>query len=198
MPSRRAVLLLPLAAAACGGPEPATVPPGPMRFDYLLPLPLNVASIEVADTAPPLQIGDVGARLPVSPAEAVRVMGRDRLVAVGTTGSARFTVTQAALVEGRERLTCLVGCRLEILSAEAQRLGFVEAQSRRSVSGDDATRPRAAEALLWDAMRDLNVELEYQLKRVLKDWLVTTAPGQDGAAPAAPPAGVEVEQLPRT
>jgi hypothetical protein len=31
MPSRRALLLLPLAAAACGTPEPTYVPPGPMR-----------------------------------------------------------------------------------------------------------------------------------------------------------------------
>ena len=125
-------------------------------------------------------------------------MARDRLLAVGTTGEARFVVTQAAMIQGRDSLTCLVGCRLEILSAEGQRLGFVEAQSRRAVSGSDAGRPRAAEALLRNAMDDLNVEFEFQLRRALKDWLVKVTPGPDGSLPAAPPAGVTVEELPKT
>lgn len=197
MPTRRAALLLPLAAAACGTPEPAFVPPGPMRFGHLTPLTLNVAAIEVAEGGPPPQTGDVGARLSPSPAEAVRIMGRDRLVAVGTTGQGRFAVTHAALVQGRDSLTCLVGCRLEILSAEGQRLAFVEAQSRRAVSGTDAGRPRAAEALLRQAMDDLNVEFEFQLRRALRDWLVRVTPGPDGTLPAAPPAGVTREDLPR-
>ncbi|MFC7476397.1 hypothetical protein ACFQS7_18670 [Dankookia sp. GCM10030260] len=198
MPNRRALLLLPLAVAACSTPDPAYVPPGPMRFNHLTPLSLNVAAIEVAPGGPPSQSGDIGARLLPSPVEAVRTMAQDRLIAVGTTGEARFVVTQAAMVQGRDSLTCLVGCRLEILSAEGQRLGFVEAQSRRAVSGTDAGRPRAAEALLRQAMDDLNVEFEFQLRRALKDWLVRLTPGPDGSLPEAPPAGVTVEQLPKT
>ncbi|MDO9710572.1 hypothetical protein [Paracraurococcus lichenis] len=199
MPTRRAALLLPLAVAACGGPEPADVPPGPMGFTYLMPLPLNVVSIEMAEGGPPPQPGDVGARLLPSPVEAVRIMGRDRLVAAGTTGEARFAVTQAALISGRDSLTCLLGCRLEILSAEGQRMGFVEAQSRRAVNGTDATRPRAAEALLRRTMDDLNVEFEFQLRRSLRDWLVPMVPGPDGTlAPPPAPGGVTVEELPKT
>lgn len=198
MPTRRALLLLPFAAAACAAPEPAHVPPGPVRFDHLTPLSLNVAAVEVAPGGPPPQAGDIGARLLPSPLEAVRIMGRDRLLAVGTTGEARFVVSQAAMIQGRDSLTCLVGCRLEILSAEGQRVGFVEAQSRRAVSGADAGRPRAAEALLRNAMDDLNVEFEFQLRRALKDWLVKGTPGPDGTLPAAPPGGVTVEELPKT
>jgi hypothetical protein len=198
MPTRRTALLLPLAFAACSTPEPAYVPPGPMRFNHLTPLPLNVASIEVVPGGPPPQLGDIGARLSPSPTEAVRIMGQDRLLAVGTTGEARFTVSQAAMIQGRDSLTCLVACRLEILSAEGERLGFVEAQSRRAVSGTDANRPRAAEALLRNAMDDLNVEFEFQLRRALKDWLVKATPGAEGTIPAPPPAGVTVEELPKT
>lgn len=198
MPNRRALLLLPFAAAACGGPDPAYVPPGPMRFDYLTPLSLNVAAVEVAEAGPSAQPGDIGPRLLPSPVEAVRTMARDRLLAVGTTGSARFVVSQAAMIQGRDSLTCLVGCRLEILSTEGQRMGFVDAQSRRAVSGSDANRPRAADALLRQAMDDLNVEFEFQLRRALKDWLVNATPGPDGSLPATPPAGVTVEELPKT
>ena len=69
---------------------------------------------------------------------------------------------------------------------------------RRVVSGADASRPRAAEALLRNAMDDLNVEFEFQLRRVLRDWLVQVAPGADGTLPAPPPAGVTREELPRS
>jgi hypothetical protein len=170
-----------------------------MRFSHLTALPLNVAEIEVAEGGPPPQPGDVGARIAPSPTEAVRIMGRDRLLAVGTTGQGRFTVSQAALVQGRDSLTCLIGCRLEILSAEGQRMAFVEAQSRRAVTGQDATRPRAAEALLRQAMDDLNVEFEFQLRRALRDWLVQVVPGTDGTLPPPPPSeGVTQEELPRT
>ncbi|MBK1661998.1 hypothetical protein [Paracraurococcus ruber] len=202
MPSRRVALLLPLALppfvlGACGGPEPAFVPPGPMRFGHLTPLPLNVAAVEVLPGGPPPQAGDIGARLAPSPAEAVRIMGQDRLLAVGTAGEARFAVTQAALVQGRDSLTCLVGCRLEILSPAGERQGFVEAQSRRAVSGREAERPRAAEALLRNAMDDLNVEFEFQLRRALRDWLVRVVPGPDGTLPAPAQPGVAVEELPK-
>ena len=100
-------------------------------------------------------------------------------------------------MQGRSSLTCLLGCRLEILSPHGSRLGFVEAQSRRAVTGPDAARPRAAEALLRSAMDDLNVEFEFQLRRALRDWLVKGTPGPDGTLPAAPPGGVTVKELPR-
>jgi hypothetical protein len=190
------MLLLPL-LAACGNDEPVTLPPGPMGFRHLTPLPLNVAAVEVAEGGPVPMLGDIGRRLSPSPAEAVRIMGRDRLFAVGTAGQARFTVAQASLVQGRDSLTCLVGCRLEILDAGGSRLGFVEAQSRRAITGREAGRPRADEALLRQAMDDLNVEFEFQLRRTLREWLVRVTPGAEGTGPdgTAPAGGVTREDL---
>ena len=46
MLTRRASLLLPLMLGACGGDEAATSFP-PLRYDYLAPLRLNVAAIQV-------------------------------------------------------------------------------------------------------------------------------------------------------
>ena len=198
MPDRRAVLLLPLLAAACGGrQDPVPIPPGPLSFRHLTPLPLNVANIQIAEDSPPPQPNDVGARLSPSAAEAVRIMARDRLLAVGTTGQANFAVTQAQVLQGQESLTCLLACRLEILSQLGSRLGFVEAQSRRAVNGPDATRPQAPEALLRQTMDDLNVEFEFQLRRNLRDWIAAVAPGPDGGMPAPGPADVGREDLPR-
>lgn len=199
MPNRRAVLLLPLLVAACSGRlDPAPVPPGPLGFRHLTPLALNVASIEIPEeAAQPATPPDVGAQLSPTAAEAVRIMARDRLVAVGTSGQAVFTVTQAQVTQGRDQLTCLLGCRLEVLSPLGSRLGFVEAAARRAVSGPDANRPRAAEALLRQAMDDLNVEFEFQVRRNLGDWLSAAVPGPDGGMAAPGPASVGREDLPR-
>jgi hypothetical protein len=197
MPDRRSALLLPLLAAACGGrPEPVPLPPGPLGYKYLSPLPLNVATIDIAEEAPSPVPGDIGARLVPSAPEAVRVMARDRLLAVGASGQARFTVSQAQVIQREGALTCLLGCRLEILSALGSRVGFAEAAVTRSVSGPEAKRPNAPEALLRRAMDDLNVEFEFQLRRALKDWISATTPNADGGMAAPAPGQVGVEDLP--
>jgi len=201
MPIRRHVLLLPLLAAACANREEPSAPLGPIGYRFLTPLPLNVAALEIREGGPPPVPGDIGASLSPSPAEAVRIMARDRLSAVGTEGRAVFTVTRAALTRGPgDAMLCVVGCRLEILAETGARLGFVEAEARASVSGADATRPQAAGRLLRRAMDQLNVEFEFQLRRNLRDWLVTVPPGTPGSAgvPAPPAGGVTVEELPRS
>ena len=95
----------------------------------------------------------------------------------------------------------MLACRLEILSETAERLGFVEAQAQRVLTGAEAARPRAADALLRRTMDDLNVEFEFQVRRSLRDWLVATAapPGSEGGGgiPAPAPAEVGREELPR-
>lgn len=190
MPTRRSALLLPLLAAACATrPQPTEPPPAPISYTHLTRLPLNVATVEIAPEGPaPMGAGQ---ETSPSPAEAVRIMGRDRLEAVGSTGRAVFTVTVANLVRDRARLTCQLGCRLEILSPEGARLGFVEAQANRVVTGPDAERPRAADTLLRRTMDDLNVEFEFQIRRNLKDWLVTTGPLPQGTGE------VTQEELPK-
>ncbi len=166
-----------------------------MSWRHLTPLPLDVAALEVAPTAPPPPPGDIGAPLSTPPAEAVRGMARDRLSAVGASGQAVFLVTAAGLVqEGARRgaLRCVLGCRLEIAGKGGEDgdggPGFAEAKVEHEVSGPDAARPRAAELLLRRAMDDLNVEFEFQVRRNLRRWLAAAAP--PGAA-VAPPVGRE-------
>ena len=190
------MLLLSLAAAAsCARSEPPAPPPlAPMSWAHLTPLPLDVAAIEVVPAAPPPVPGDIGSGLSPPPAEAVRGMARDRLSALGGSGRAVFLVTAASVVrEGRGALRCALGCRLEVTGkggedGEGGGPGFVEATAQRGVSGADASRPRAADLLLRQAMDDLNVEFEFQLRRNLRRWLVSAAPA--GAA-VAPPVGRE-------
>ena len=130
-------------------------------------------------------------------------MAEDRLVAMGTEGTARFLVSNATLVrEPGDRLSCRLLCRLEILSAEGRPAAFVEAEARRTRTlSDRATMParlRATEELVRGAMEELNVEFEFQIRRTLRAWLV------EGAAPPIAPSGapaggetIQREDLPR-
>jgi hypothetical protein len=217
MPTRRSLLtasLLPLGLAACGGtPEPAALPPLVTGYRHLTPLRLNVQDIEVAEPAP----GVVQLSSPppaLRPDVEMRRMADERLVPVGTEGQGRFIISQARFTRERlsgggglgslfagepgERLTCNLVCRLEILSPEGRRVAFVEAEARRSRTLPDGATPgaraRAAEDVVRDAMEQLNVEFEFQVRRTLRGWLqeaVTT--------PAAPaPEAVEREDLSAT
>lgn len=191
----RRALLLASGLAGCGGREPPPPPLRPIGYRYLTPLPLAVASIETRVTAPAPAPSDPAARLDPGPAEAVLIMGRDRLLAVGGAPVGVFTATRGSLTRLGSGLVCSVGCRLEIIAGE--RLGAIEAEARATATGSEAARPAAAEQLLRRAMDDLNVEFEYQLRRTLRTWLVEVAPGSTGV-PAPAPGGVAREDLPRS
>ena len=212
MIGRRPVLLLPLAAAACGrrAPPPVTEPFRPEGYGWLTPLRLNVQSVEVVEAPPgPARRADPPA--PLVPADEVARMGRERVLAGGLTGTARFTVETATLVrerlggggmfsEPQERLTVMLRCRIEVLGAEGRRVAFAEAESRqgavRAEGGGNTPAGNAREAVA-KAMDDLNVEFELQVRRNLRDWLQDTAPAapvpQDGA-----PGGIQREDLSRS
>ncbi|MGG5811501.1 hypothetical protein [Falsiroseomonas sp. CW058] len=220
MPTRRQLMrlsaLLPLGACAGGGrEEPATLAPLVTGYRYLTPIRLNIAEVEVADPAPGAV--RVSEPAPVRPEAEMRRMAEERLVPMGTEGTARFTIAAAQFGRERlapqgglggffggepgERLTCRLLCRLEILSAEGRRTGFVEAEARRSRTLPDGTSPaartRAAEEVVRQAMEELNVEFEFQIRRTLRAWLVEGAAAPP--APAAPDGGeaIEREDLPR-
>jgi hypothetical protein len=196
MPTRRLTLLLPLLAACGDSNPPMLVPPGPLSYAHLTPLRLRVAEVEVLEADPPLRAGDLGRRLSPSPAEAVRIMARDRLAAFGQAGTARFRVTRALLVVERDALICEVGCRLDVATGAEGTTGYVEAIGRARFTGRDADRPRAPEVVMRNAMDELNVEFEFQLRRSLRELLVEGA-GPEGGAVVPPPEPIQREVLPR-
>jgi hypothetical protein len=205
--NRRHLLLLPplgVLAACAATPPPA--PEGPeISYAYLPRLRLNVASIDIDENRPNAGPTDVGRDLRPGAAEAVQIMGRDRLAAFGTENTARFVTLRAAILRERqpsqgglfggdpgERLNCTLTCRLEIRGANDLRLGFAEATVNRTAPSESsvAARNRTATSLLRRATFDLNTEFEFQLRRALRDWLVE---GERAAPPA--PGGVVRESL---
>lgn len=203
-------LVLPAFAAACGRDAarettPAPFGSGPPSYRHLTPLRLDVAAIDVMEPDPgPATL--VVPPAPIEPAQAMLTMARDRLVAAGTAGRARFSVTTATLTRTREgtggmfsapteRINVLLDCRVEILGGEggSEPLGYAQAATRRMAvvpAGNAAERASAADRIMRQAMADLNIELEFQVRRNLRRWL--------GAGPgAAAPAAVETEELQR-
>jgi hypothetical protein len=213
LPRRSLFLAFPLVAGACaGGEEPAALPPLVSGYRHLTPIRLNVAEVEVVDPAAGAVRVDEPA--PLRPEQEMQRMAQERLMPTGTVGRARFIVERAEFRRERlppaggltglfagdpgERLTVLLQSRLEVLSGEGERVGFVETQARHQRTLPDGTsaaaRRRAAEEAVRQAMQELNVEFEFQIRRALRPWLV------EGAAPPSVPlgpGGIEVEELPR-
>jgi hypothetical protein len=183
--TRRFVLLLPLAVAACGGEE-QDLAFAPLRFNDLPPIQLNVASIAIEQRFIPAGVEpDVSYRDPAPPIEALKAMANDRLQAFGTANRAVFAILDASLTRQQDVLTGSFAVSLTILDDTGTQLGFAEARVQsRHVGRIDDIRP-----VLYDMTRalmsDMNIEFEYQIRHHLKAWLTT------GAAPAAP-----VEQAP--
>jgi len=190
--TRRASLLLPFVLAACGGEQ--TFPP--LRYNYLPPIRLNVASFSIEQRFYPAGIPpDITAQSPVHPVEALRTMAEDRLQAVGNTGQAVFGIANAALTKQGDVITCALSVLLEIYPTPGIRSGFAQATVSRQHVGHIDDMPATLYDLVKNAMNALNVEFEYQVQTNLQPWLAKTTAVQPpveqqplGTAPAAPPA----------
>ncbi|MBV9756386.1 MAG: hypothetical protein JO047_04970 [Alphaproteobacteria bacterium] len=193
MPGRAAGALLgtALLLAACAGPpppEPVYVPPS---YSYLNPLRLDVGTVEIADDWTPGP-EDAGVLAPVRPLDALHRMAADRLGAGGSAGRAVLRIQDAAIRRTGERLDGNFAVRLEVVGADGALRGFAVARVTRTATlpDDDALRPTLY-AMINDMMRDMNVELEYQVRRTLARFLVGASP-----AGAAVPAPVQQQPLP--
>ncbi len=187
--TRRSALLLPLVLAACAGEEERVYEP--LRYNYLPPIQLKVASIAIEQRFVPSGIDpDVSSMDPVPPIEALKAMANDRLQAFGTNNKAVFAILDGSLVRQDDGVTGSMAVSLTIFDDNGIQLGFAEArvQSHRTgVSGN-------LRAVLYDMtkamMSDMNVEFEYQVRHNLKDYL--TSP----AAPDTPVEQAPLEQPP--
>jgi hypothetical protein len=184
--TRRFVLLLPLAMAACGGGEDEDLAYQPLRYNDLPPIQVKVASIAIEQRFIPSGVApDVSFLDPAPPIDALKAMANDRLQAFGTSNKAVFAITDASLTRDDDLLVGSLAVSLTILDDTGARLGFALAHVQNRRTG----RIHGIRPVLYDMtkamMNDMNIEFEYQIRHHLKDWLT------DGAAPGTP-----VEQAP--
>src|SRR5271156_4969302 len=198
--SRRSSLLLPLALAACGSPPPDYPP---LRYNYLPPIRLNVASINVGQNSVPSGVApDLSPLDPVQPVDALRQMAQDRLQPFGPAGEAVFVIQNASLLRDGDTINGTFAVRLDIYASANNRVAYAEARVAHSHSGhvDDIHQ------LLYDMtkqlMDEMNVQFEYQVVHSLRDWVAPVGggpapvqqqtlgvPGAE-ASPGSPPPGV--------
>ncbi len=187
MLTRRASLLAPLLLAGCGGDGGERSNP-PLRYDYLTPLRLNVASIQIEQRFVPSGVPpDVSQYDPDPPLQALRAMAEDRLQALGSAATAIFVIEDASLLRRGDTISGHLGVELDIRTAPQTRAAYAQASVSGEFTGDLDDMPARLYDLTKSMMDRMNVEFEYQVRRALGAWLLSAG------APEAP-----VEQQPLT
>jgi len=188
---------LPLLLAGCGGDEgvPQTFPP--LRYNYLAPISLNVATIQTNVRYVPAQDGsNLDGTSPEAPLQALEQMVQDRLVAGGSGGTAVVTINAASLNQVNDTVVGNISLRLSVTSADGRQRGYTDASVTRTRTMPDDTSPDALRAFLYSMTQDLvnaeNVELEYQIRQNLPGWLV----GGSSAVIGGPSAPTPVQAVP--
>lgn len=172
MLSRRTSLLLPLLLAACGGEEKHNF--APLHYGYLLPLQLNVGTIQIEQRFIPSGVPpDVSQYAPNPPVQALRAMAEDRLQALGSADLAVFIIQDASLVRRRDTITGNFAVELDIFNGPNQRAAFARASVSGSFSGDLDDLPARLYEMTRNMMDRMNVEFEFQVRKSLGSWLVS-------------------------
>lgn len=187
-----AVILGPL--AACGGGDIASTSFAKPNYDYLTPMHLNVASIDIDDSVSPVvNPREVSRLAPTSPVDALRQMAQDRLQATGSTGHAVFVIDEATIYQVRDKYEGKMTVHLDVTTSDGARSGYAEARVTRTRSitndGPNATRAELND-LITQMMADMNVEFEFQVRRSLGSYLQSDAP-----AGVVPPPPIQTEDL---
>jgi len=181
-----------LALGACDTPPKRSTFPE-LTFQYLPPIRLDVARIEVVEAyAPSDDDARVERQFPTPPGVAAAHWGRDRLQAAGPDGVARFTVleasvTQVALprstgltgvvtIDQSDRYDAVLKVRLELVNRNGEQTGTIGAEARESATAAEDLSLNDRERLWFEMtkrlMDRLNAELEKQIGAHLTGFLL--------------------------
>jgi hypothetical protein len=185
-----AVLLVALALAACSSGPPRVY--APLRYDYLLPLRLNVAELTIESHFVPGGSSDLNPQDPSPLIPTLTQMARDRIQTVGTTGRAVFVIKDATLARTSDGIRGSMDVEVDVYGGEGTRAGFAEARVSRSRSGGIDDMPSALYDMTKQLMDAMNIEFEYQVRRSLHDWLVATVPTPVDQQALPPPPGAKL------
>jgi hypothetical protein len=185
--------MLPLLAASCSSePPPRSFPP--LHYDYLTPLTLNVAAIDIDDHWQSISPADLSALSPQRPKDALVAMAQDRLKIGGSSGRAVFTIDDASLIRNGDAIFGSLAVHLDLVGADGARLGFAEARVSRTRTGlgSRSELPGVLYDFTRQMMDAMNVEFEFQVKRSLSTLLVRASdsgpvPAPVEQQPLAPP-----------
>ncbi len=188
-PTSALAVLLSLGLAACETPVQVQKLPD-LTFAHLAPIKLNVAKIEVVSQyRPPMQAPNVEHLFPTPPIKALKQWAKDRLRAVGRSGTARLVITDASAIEAplqkktgfsatftkqqSQRYNLSVEARLEVSNGNSR--GHTTAYATRfSTIREDAsinTRERLWFDLTEAILGDFDAVMEKNMRQNLGAWL---------------------------
>jgi hypothetical protein len=104
-----------LMLAGCSSSPPRVY--APLRYDYLTPLRLNVASVSVETRFIPAGSADLNAQNPAPLIPTLTQMAQDRLQAVGSSGRAVFVIKDASLVRFGDGINGSLDVELDVYAA---------------------------------------------------------------------------------
>jgi hypothetical protein len=177
--------------AGCETPPPPSGFPQ-LSYAHLPPINLNVAKVEIVSEYRPTGVApNVEHLFPVKPLEAAKRWSRERLKAVGRSGTARVTIRRASVVEvplarstglrgmlttdQTERYDGVIEISIAILDDSGRQLGAIVSRALRTKSVPEDISVYDREKVWFDMveamMNDLNVSLETQIKRYLRSSL---------------------------
>jgi hypothetical protein len=181
------VMILIVTAGCTSDREPARLPQ--IAFASDRPLVLNVASVEVvsafqASNQPPR----VEQRFPIPPEAALKRWAADRLRAGGRTGSARFTIIDAAVSgkklpttpglrgaftrEQAERYDGTAAATLEILDDYGNRLAVVETRAERTRTVSESARRDEIDRIRFTMIETLMAEFDREMEKAIRQHLI--------------------------
>ncbi|GBQ07414.1 hypothetical protein [Saccharibacter floricola] len=165
-------LSLSLAVTGCSGDQPEETFPTP-SYSYLPIFHLNVGQIDISNRVT-FDKHDIAAQSPTSPVTNLERMAQDRLKTTGVTGNAHFTVLKADITKthGWRQLSGTFSVQLTLDDPAQQHHGQIIATVHQSRSFSSKTSHQNNLYTLNQAlMDDMNVELEYQLRKHCSEWL---------------------------
>ena len=164
-----------------------------LTFQHLGKIPLNVAQITVDVTYdPPFASNYVDAEMPVSLSKGLQGWAKDRLIAVGQGGTARFRIEIASVIEDKlpqgkgikgyftkeqsERYRAKIIVTLDARSADGLAVGETQTVVERSitVAADASLNARDGELykLAEKILADFDQKMEQNIRTYLARFLV--------------------------
>lgn len=187
-----AMLLVPaVALVSCAAPPPRTTPE--LTYKHLPPISLDAAAFDVETRyIPRLAKPNVEHLSPVTPYDAARRWGQDRIRPAGTQNMARLVILDASIlekdlpVEGgvsgmfttsqAKRYEGRIAVLLEVLNPGRRQLAFATARADRSRTAPEDTTIAEREKLWLEMteamMKDIDAELEKNIRQHFGRYLL--------------------------
>jgi hypothetical protein len=186
-----AALLAATLCAGCSSPAPSDKLPE-MTFSHLPPIQLKVANVQIENKAPAnTDPSNVAMQFPVAPDQALTRWAQDRLKATGSSGTAHFTILQAAATgkslpidtgvtglfkkEISDQYDTRIEAELSVTDASGREVGSVSSKSNHQATvREDASlidRHKVMYDMVEKMMADFNAEMENGIRRNLSNSL---------------------------